>query len=268
MATRNVALAVVIPTYNEADAITTLLRPLREIVTLRPGLQTSVLVVDDNSPDGTAKVVEEFAAANNDHLFSVEVLHRPRKEGLGRAYVDGLQTVLRKGAPDFVLQMDADMSHDPAHIPSFLDAAHDAELVVGSRYVAGGATADWAWYRRVLSRVGNAYARAFLGSAISDYTGGFNLFSADLLRRLPLSEMRAPGYGFVVELKYAALRQARQVREVPIVFVDRREGGSKIPSSTIPRNLLLVPLIRFRRPVMRPASCPDPPGTGAAAGRP
>jgi dolichol-phosphate mannosyltransferase len=239
-----IALGIVVPTYNEAASVVPLLDALRSSVTAVAGLETTVLFVDDNSPDGTAKIIEEQRSEREPSELDIRILHRPRKEGLGKALVDGLTLLLDEGTFDYLLLMDADLSHQPRYIPELLRAAADAELVVGSRYIDGGATPDWAWYRRVLSRGGNRYARLFLGSTITDYTGGFNLFSTDLLRRVELSSLQSSGYGFEIELKYRALRLASGVRQVPIVFVDRRAGESKIPRNTILKNLLLVPRIR------------------------
>ena len=238
-------LAIAVPTYQEAEGLPALVERIRSVVTALDGVTTTLLVIDDNSPDGTGKVAEELAVAHRGPRFSIEVLHRPGKEGLGAAYIDGLSHLLEGDRFDWVLQMDADLSHDPAHLPAFLEAARRAELVVGSRYVPGGATPDWSWYRRLISRSGNLYTRALLGSALTDYTGGYNLYSARLLRSLDLRALRATGYGFLIELKYLASRSARGVVQVPITFMDRRVGQSKIPSSTILTNLLLVPRIRF-----------------------
>jgi dolichol-phosphate mannosyltransferase len=239
-----ITIGIVVPTYNEAASVIPLLGALRRSVATVPGLETTVLFVDDNSPDGTAKIIEEQRTEQKSSELDIRILHRPQKEGLGKALVDGLNLLLDDGAFHYLLLMDADLSHQPRYIPQLLDAAADAEMVVGSRYVDGGATPDWAWYRRVLSRGGNRYARFFLGSTITDYTGGFNLFATDLLRRVDLSSLQSSGYGFEIELKYRALRLAHGVRQVPIVFVDRRAGESKIPRNTIFKNLLLVPRIR------------------------
>jgi dolichol-phosphate mannosyltransferase len=239
-----ISLAVAVPTYNEAETVGPLLEALQASLLGVDGLTTTVLFIDDNSPDGTAKLIEGFREDHQSDAFRVDLLPRTRKEGLGRAYVDGFLHLLGNGNFDFVLQMDADLSHQPRYIPDLLDATGEAELVVGSRYVPGGATPDWGWHRRLLSWGANRYARMLLGSRITDYTSGFNLFSVDLLRRIEVDRLEASGYGFQIELKYQALQRTRAVREVPIVFMDRRVGQSKIPSNTVVENLLLVPRIR------------------------
>jgi dolichol-phosphate mannosyltransferase len=240
-----IALAVAVPTYNEAETVGPLLDAVQAALGDVAGLTTTVLFIDDNSPDGTAKLIEGLQEDHQSGTFAVRLLPRPRKEGLGRAYIDGFQHLLAEDKFDFILQMDADLSHDPRYIPKMLAGAGEAELVVGSRYIPGGATPDWGWRRRLLSWGGNRYARLLLGPAIHDYTGGFNLWSADLLRRIDIEHLKASGYGFQIELKYQALQLTRRVRELPIVFMDRRVGESKIPSNTVVEGLLVVPRIRM-----------------------
>ncbi|MCU4186523.1 polyprenol monophosphomannose synthase [Acidiferrimicrobium sp. IK] len=236
------------PTYDEAESLPLLVAALDDVLAGLDDVLATLLVIDDNSPDGTAAVAEGLAADGAHRHLNIEVLHRKEKAGLGRAYIAGLSHLLERGGFDFVLQMDADLSHDPRHIPAMLQQAATADLVVGSRYLPGGATPDWTAYRRLVSRMGNLYARLFLGSRITDYTGGFNLFRTGLLEALDLAGLQAEGYGFLIELKYSALRTTNRVQQVPIVFVDRRVGASKIPRNTILKNLLLVPRVRFQGP--------------------
>lgn len=245
--TSRVRLAIAVPTYNEVDAIPALLDALQSQAAAMPCIEAEVLVIDDASPDGTGQLVERLAASGAHPALRIDVLHRPAKEGLGRAYVAGLTRLLDQGRSDLILQMDADLSHQPVHLPSMLDAAKSADLVIGSRYVPGGSTPDWAWHRRAVSHLGNIYARWILGPAIDDYTGGYNLFRSDLLARLDVGSITADGYGFVVELKHTAVIAGATVVQVPITFVDRRVGASKIPRSTIFENLLLVPRLRLRQ---------------------
>jgi dolichol-phosphate mannosyltransferase len=235
-----------VPTYNEAAALGPLLDALEAELAGAPGVDASVLVIDDNSPDGTGDLAERLACDGSYPHLAISVLHRPAKEGLGRAYVDGLSHLLARPDVDVVLQMDADLSHHPRHLPAMLERIREADMVVGSRYIPGGATPDWKWYRRLVSRAGNSYARVLLGSRITDYTGGFNLYRAPLLRTVALESLRADGYGFLIELKHAAAEASGTVAEVPIVFMDRRVGASKIPRNTIAKNLVLVPQIRLR----------------------
>ena len=238
-------LAIAVPTYNEAESLPSLAAALESTLAGIPSIEASLLVIDDASPDGTGEIADRMASSDQFPHLTVDVLHRRAKEGLGAAYVAGMTRLLESGQYDLILQMDADFSHNPEHIPHLLERSRHADLVVGSRYVPGGATPDWSWYRKLVSRLGNRYARLFLGSRITDYTGGFNLFSVELLRAIDLSELRAEGYGFIIELKYAALRAGAHVAQVPITFMDRRVGASKIPRNTIAKNLLLVPRVRF-----------------------
>lgn len=236
-------LAIAIPTYNEAANIKKLLPAIKKNLDGYPGLDTTVFVVDDNSPDGTAKVAEALASTLKDKKFTVKTILRKKKEGLGKAYVYAFHKILAQKF-DYILQMDADLSHDPQYLPQFLDATKTADFVVGSRYIRGGATPDWQWYRKLLSRGGNLYTRLFLGSRITDYTGGYNLFSADLLRKVALDTLQSGSYGFLIELKYSALQKCHNIVQVPIVFMDRQHGYSKIPRNIIVNNLLLVLKIR------------------------
>jgi dolichol-phosphate mannosyltransferase len=238
-------LAIAIPTYNEAKNIKKLIPAIDRSIKNYPGLTTTVFIIDDNSPDGTSTIAEQLSKSFKEKRFTIRVLHRKKKEGLGKAYVFAFQEILSKDF-DFILQMDADLSHDPKYLPQFLDATKEADFVVGSRYVQGGATPDWTWDRKLQSRGGNLYSRIFLGSKITDYTGGYNLYSAELLKSIILSNLQAGGYGFLIELKYKALINCNKVVQVPIVFKDRQHGSSKIPRNTIIKNFLLVPEIRFR----------------------
>ncbi len=201
-----------------------------------------VLVVDDSSPDGTGEIADRLAA----ELAAVEVLHRPRKEGLGRAYLAGFERALKGGA-DLVLEMDADFSHDPDDIPRLIAAAAEADLVLGSRYVAGGGVADWGLARRVLSRGGTVYARAVLGVPVRDLTGGFKCFRAEVLSSLDLTGVHANGYAFQIELTYRVLRAGFRVREVPIVFRERQAGASKMNARIALEAVWKVPALRLRR---------------------
>src|SRR5436190_11517143 len=204
---------LILPTYNEAENIEPMVRAAR--ANLRDG--DRILVVDDNSPDGTGSLADELAA----ELTGVEVLHRPGKGGLGRAYLAGFHTALEHGA-ELVLEMDSDFSHDPADLLRLIAAAEDgADLVLGSRYVAGGGVTDWGLLRRLVSRGGSWYARTILGVGIRDLTGGFKCFRRAVLERLDLEHVHADGYGFQIELTYRAVKAGFRVVEIPIVFRDR-----------------------------------------------
>jgi len=236
---------LVLPTYNEAENIEPLVAAVRD----KLPASARVLIVDDNSPDGTGRIADRLAAEHG----NVEVLHRPRKEGLGPAYIAGFRQALAGGA-DLVLEMDSDFSHDPAYLPRLLEASERADLVLGSRYVPGGGVGDWGALRRAISRGGSAYARLVLGVGVRDLTGGFKCFRREVLEALDLDSIDARGYAFQVEMTYRALRAGFRVVEVPIVFRDRRAGTSKMDRRIVAEAVWRVPLLRFngrgaKRPV-------------------
>ncbi len=229
---------VCLPTYNERDNVERMVRALGEV--LPEGGR--VLVVDDNSPDGTGEVADRLAA----ELDYVDVLHRERKEGLGPAYLAGFRRALADGA-DLVLEMDCDFSHSPADVPRLIEAAADADLVLGSRYVRGGGVdGDWGILRRIVSRGGSVYAGAILGSRVRDLTGGFKCFRRAVLEALDLDAVSTRGYAFQIELTYRALRAGFRVREVPIRFVDREAGQSKMSRTIVAEAIWKVPALRLR----------------------
>ncbi len=220
---------VVIPTYNERDN-------LEPVVTAVAATGARVLVVDDASPDGTGELADKLAATAE----CLEVLHRPAKQGLGPAYAAGFQHALAQGV-EIVCQMDADFSHDPYDLTRLMARVREgADLAIGSRYVAGGSTPDWALGRRFLSRAGNAYARTLLGSRIRDLTGGFRAWRSTTLAGLDPASCQASGYAFQVEMAWRAERHGCTVAEVPIVFRDRRVGLSKMDRSIVLEAMKLV----------------------------
>jgi dolichol-phosphate mannosyltransferase len=228
---------VILPTYNEAETIEPLVRAVRE--ELREPL--TVLIVDDGSPDGTGAIADRLAAEHRE----VEVLHRFAKRGLGPAYLAGFGHALAGGA-DLVVQMDADFSHDPADLPRLLDAAADADLVIGSRYVPGGRVAEWGPVRRAISRWGSRYARGVLGVGVHDLTSGFKCWRRRALEGVDFEAVRSQGYAFQVEMTYRALVAGLQVVEVPIAFTDRRVGASKMSRSIVLEAVWRVPVLRLR----------------------
>ena len=232
------AVWLVLPTYNEAPNLEAIVAAIRE----RLGSGGHVLVVDDSSPDGTGEIADRLAAADP----GVSVLHRPRKQGLGPAYVASFHEALDSGA-DLVAQMDADFSHDPADLPRLLDAARDADLVLGSRYVNGGGVEEWGPLRRLISRGGCAYARAVLGVEVHDLTGGFKVFRRKVLEAIDPPSISAFGYAFQVETTYRAIRAGFRVVELPIVFRDRRVGESKMTKRIVLEAAWRVPAMRLRR---------------------
>jgi dolichol-phosphate mannosyltransferase len=234
-----------LPTYNEAGNIEGIVRATApQLERAAPG-DWGLLVVDDASPDGTGAVADRLADENE----RVEVLHRPGKEGLGKAYLAGFAHALENGA-ELVAVMDADFSHDPEHLPALLAAAANSDLVLGSRYVDGGTIADWPRLRRLLSRFGSVYARAVLGVGVHDLTSGFRCVRRGVLETVEPSTLRAQGYVFNIELTYRALLAGFRVTEVPICFRDRTEGESKMSLPIAFEALMLVPKLRsLRRPV-------------------
>jgi dolichol-phosphate mannosyltransferase len=229
---------LVLPTYNEAAN----LEPLVAAILERLPAARRILVVDDSSPDGTGEVADRLAAADAD----IEVLHRPRKEGLGPAYVAGFRRALAGGA-GLIAQMDADFSHDPADLPRLLSGAERADVVLGSRYVDGGVVDEWGPLRRLISRGGSAYARILLGLGVADLTGGFKVFRRPVLEAIELETIPSLGYAFQVETTYRAARAGFRVLEVPIVFRDRRVGESKMTGSIVLEAAIRVPAMRMTR---------------------
>jgi len=242
-----VKIAVVTPTYNEIGNIEKLLTELQKVSNEHVNDSFSVFVVDDSSPDGTADLVTVLSPKLKTKNFNVNLIVRKEKDGLGRAYIHGFKQVLaHEDKFDYILQMDADLSHNPVYITGFLHQANEkADFIVASRYINGGGTPDWPIHRQALSRGGNLYTRMILGTKISDYTGGFNMFKTSLMEKMDVNTISAGGYGFLLELKYRALHSAVNVREIPIIFLDREHGTSKIPKSTIFKNLVLVLKLRF-----------------------
>ncbi len=225
---------VCLPTYDELENVERMVRALGEH-------GVSVLVIDDNSPDGTGELADRLAL----ELEHVEVLHRPRKEGLGPAYLAGFRRALADGA-ELVLEMDCDFSHDPSDVPRLIAATRGADLALGSRYVPGGSVGNWGLVRRAVSAGGSLYARVLLGVGVRDLTGGFKCYRREVLEAIDLDAIAARGYAFQIETTYRALRAGFRVVEVPIDFVDREEGGSKMSRSIVLEAVWRVPLLRFR----------------------
>ncbi len=226
---------VVLPTYNE-------LRNLPVVVAaIRKHFDTDILVVDDGSPDGTSQEADRMAAADP-RLF---VLHRTGKQGLGTAYLAGFRHAIEHGYHR-VFEMDADLSHDPADLPRLFAASHDADLVIGSRYVRGGSTEGWTLPRRMLSRGANLYARLFLGGRVRDWTGGYRCFDVAALKNIDFAGIAAQGYAFQVEMAWRFVRAGFRVAEVPIRFIDRAVGTSKMDGRIAREALWLVPRLRWK----------------------
>jgi dolichol-phosphate mannosyltransferase len=229
---------VVVPTYNECSNISRLIPQV-----LQQGEIFHILVVDDNSPDGTGKIVDQLA---ND-LDRVHAMHRPGKMGLGTAYVAGFRWACDFGA-DLIFEMDADFSHDPAMLPKFVLASQDCDLVLGSRYVPGGGVQNWPLTRRIMSQGGSLYARTILGVGVRDLTGGFKCFRRHVLETIDLDAIETSGYAFQIEMTYRVLLKGFRVREIPIVFADRVQGVSKMSRRVFLEAVLAVWKLRLDVP--------------------
>lgn len=225
-------IVVIIPTFNELSTLPVIVSRVRASVP-----EADILVADDNSPDGTGRVADELAAGDP----HVHVMHRLGKEGLGAAYLAGFAWALQAGY-DVVVEMDADGSHQPEQLPRLLDALRTADLVLGSRWVPGGRTENWPKSRQLISRGGTAYTRLMLGVPIQDATGGYRAFRADTLRKLDLHEVASQGYCFQIDLAWRAVQRGLTVREVPITFVERTAGTSKMSRKIVAEALWRVTL--------------------------
>jgi dolichol-phosphate mannosyltransferase len=222
-----------LPTYNERENLEKLLRAL-------DGKGVDVLVIDDNSPDGTGEIADRLAG----ELEYVSVLHRQQKQGIGRAYIAAFQHLLQ-GDSDLILEMDCDFSHDPKDVPRLIAACEaGADLALGSRYVPGGGTRNWGLVRRIISWGGSFYARVILGVKVRDLTGGFKCFKRHVLESIDLDAIEAKGYAFQIEMTYRAIRKGFRVQEVPIIFVDRTEGTSKMSKAIFLEAVQRVPVLR------------------------
>jgi dolichol-phosphate mannosyltransferase len=227
-----------LPTYNERENLEAMIEALGGVLDTS---EDTVLVIDDASPDGTGEIADRLAEERQ----WVSVLHRDEKEGIGPAYVAGFRWALDRGA-QLVLEMDCDFSHEPADVPRLIAAADEADLVLGSRYAPGGGTANWGLLRRVISRGGCLYAQVVLGSRVRDLTGGFKCFRREALEAIDLDALSAHGYAFQIETTYRVARAGLRVRELPITFVERRAGESKMTGAIVAEAMWRVPLLRLR----------------------
>lgn len=232
---------IIVPTYNELENIR---RLLPELMALAPDIR--VLVVDDNSPDGTGRLADEMAAENE----RISVLHRPEKQGLGSAYVAGFRYAVQQDV-DCVFEMDADFSHDPAMIPRFIEEIASCDVVIGSRYISGINVVNWPMSRLLLSYFANIYTRVVTGMTIRDTTSGFKCFRREVLERIDLDSVRSDGYAFQIEMNFRCWRKGYRVREIPIIFVDRRSGTSKLSRGVINEAVWIVWWLRLQRLLRR-----------------
>lgn len=226
---------ICLPTYNERENLPVMVAAIHDVTP-----DAHILVIDDGSPDGTGAIADELAAADD----RVQVLHRTAKEGLGRAYVAGFERALA-GGYDRIMQMDCDFSHQPKYLIDMLAAADKADVVLGCRYMPGGGTEGWSFYRRFLSKGGNAYARAMLSLPYRDLTGGFKCWNRHALAALPLGDIESNGYVFQIEMTYRAVGMGFSVAEVPIIFPDRVVGESKMSSGIVTEAMMNVIRLRF-----------------------
>ena len=226
----NRKILIVIPTYNEYENIENLLGRL-----LNMPLGLHVLVVDDNSPDGTGKLVEEISQRYN----RIHILHRAKKEGIGPAYVAGFKWALEQGF-DIVVEMDADLSHRPRYLPKMIAELETYDVVAGSRWIKGGSIANWAFWRVLLSRLANLYASFILHVPITDLTGGYNCYRSKVLRVIDLDSIHSDGYSFQIEMKYRSFQHGFRIKEIPITFPDRKAGDSKISKRIVLEAMWIV----------------------------
>ena len=227
---------ICLPTYNEAENLPLMVAAIHEVV---PAVD--ILVIDDNSPDGTGKLADEISAADE----RVHVMHRTAKEGLGRAYIAGFKWALERDY-ELIFEMDCDFSHQPKYLPDFIAKAAENDLVIGCRYTAGGGTTDWSASRKMISRGGNVYAQTILWLPYKDLTGGFKCFNRRVLEALPLDEIFGGGYVFQIELTYRTVKLGFSVGEVPIIFPDRTRGESKMDKAIVWEAIQNVWKLRFR----------------------
>ena len=227
-----------LPTYNERENLEAMIDALGDVLDTH---RDRVVVIDDGSPDGTGEIAERLAAERP----WVSVLHRETKEGIGPAYIAGFRRALSDGA-ELVLEMDCDFSHNPADVPKLIAATSEADLVLGSRYAPGGGTANWGLVRRIVSRGGCLYAQVLLGMRVRDLTGGFKCFRRATLEAIDLDALSAQGYAFQIETTYRVRKAGLRIEEVPITFVERRAGASKMTGSIVAEAMWKVPLLRLR----------------------
>ena len=232
---------IIVPTYNELENIR---RLLPELMALGPDIR--VLVVDDNSPDGTGKLADELAAENE----RISVLHRPGKLGLGSAYVAGFKYAIQQDV-DCVFEMDADFSHDPAMIPEFIEEIASCDVVIGSRYISGINVVNWPMSRLLLSYFANIYTRLVTGMTIRDTTSGYKCFRREVLEHIELDDVRSDGYAFQIEMNFRCWQKGYRLREIPIIFVDRRSGTSKLSRGVINEAVWIVWWLRLQRLLRR-----------------
>lgn len=242
---QNKSLIILMPTYNELNNLKELLPVISDEFT-KNNMHGGVVIVDDNSPDKTGEYIKTNNIYKTEHFF-VDVLIRPAKLGLGTAYVDGFNYIIKKFNPDYILGMDADFSHDPKYIKTIYDKLESNDIVIGSRYIKGGGIRNWKPFRLLLSKGASVYTQIVLGWPIKDPTTSFVGFQTKSLKQLPYEKIRTKDYGFPSELKYMAYKNKYVITEIPIIFTDRREGKSKMSKSVIFKTIINIFLLRFKK---------------------
>lgn len=234
---------ILIPTYNEASNIISLFRKIDSALSEMDRYDFTIVVIDDNSPDGTKDLVKSYT--NSADSINIHLITNPKKSGLGNAYIKGMKYAIENGAYA-VITMDADHSHNPKYLPSMIDALEENDIVVCTRYVRDGGSKNWKLTRRLLSRLGNLYTGLILGRQISDYTGGFNGYNIRLLKEINLDSIRSKGYSFQIELKYRLSRLTKKIVHIPIIFGERMFGVSKIDKKIVIEGLIMPLMLRMR----------------------
>jgi dolichol-phosphate mannosyltransferase len=238
-------LTIATPTYNEKENITELVERTRKVV--EPiGVDTTLIIIDDSSPDGTGQIADQLAEKYNKSPFKISVIHRPGKMGLASAYIDAFKKAIAE-KNDYILTIDADLSHKPEYIPEFLKKIKEYDLVIGSRNIPGGAVEDWSIFRKMISKGGSLYSRLILGVNVKDFTGGFNMYRKEALERVPLAKIRSEGYSFAIEIKYRVIKAGAKFCEIPIVFPNRKRGKAKMSKKIFFEAMLRVWQIRFSK---------------------
>lgn len=236
-------LTICIPTYNEKDNITDLIKETAKVCK-ETDVNTTAFIIDDNSPDGTGKIADNLAKKHNEDKFNVKVFHRKGKLGLGTAYISTFKKLSKRDF-DFILSMDADFSHQPKYIPDFLDAIKEADMVIGSRNIPGGRVENWNFLRKFISKGGSLYSRIILGVNIKDFTGGFNMIRREVFDSIELDKIKSEGYSYQIELKYRIAKKGFTIKEIPIVFPDRQKGKAKMSKKIFIEAFFRVWQIRF-----------------------
>ena len=236
-------LAIAIPTYNEKENISNLINSLREVL-LNISVDTTIIIIDDNSPDGTGKIADKLTKKFNKIPFKVTVIHRPGKQGLATAYIQAFKKAVKEKF-DFILTMDADFSHQPKYIPQFLKKVKHYDFVIGSRNIKGGKVENWSILRKFISKGGSLYSRIILGINVKDFTGGYNMYRRKVLEKISLDKIRSKGYSFAIEMKYRIIKGGFKFCEIPIIFPDRKYGKAKMSKKIFFEAMLRVWQLRF-----------------------